>query len=132
MGLSRFNKKGGVHFDIQTEGMEAKKASEIFKEIGSEPLIMRGIFINKDTGMGESVSVVTTNSIIYFGNSCVETARDIREDPEAVKELNEKGAYFKIEEFISKKFKKAGYKFTFLEDSEIPAEVKEDAAQFKY
>lgn len=132
MGLSRFNKKGGVHFDIQTEGMEAKKASEIFKEIGSEPLIMRGIFINKDTGMGESVSVVTTNSIIYFGNSCVETARDIREDPEAVKELNEKGAYFKIEEFISKKFKKAGYKFTFFEDSEIPAEVKEDAAQFKY
>lgn len=132
MGLSRFNKKGGVHFDIQTEGMEAHKASEIYAEIKNEPLIMRGIFINKDTGMGESVSVVTTNSIIYFGQSCVETARDIREDPEAVKELNETGAYFKIEEFISKKYKKAGYKFTFLEDGEIPAEVKDDAAQFKY
>lgn len=132
MGLSRFNKKGGVHFDIQTEGMEAHKASEIYAEIKSEPLIMRGIFINKDTGMGESVSVVTTNSIIYFGQSCVETARDIREDPEAVKELNEKGAYFKIEEFISKKYKKAGYKFTFLEDGEIPEEVEADAAEFKY
>lgn len=132
MGLSRFNKKSGVHFDIQTEGMEAHKASEIYAEIKNEPLIMRGIFINKDTGMGESVSVVTTNSIIYFGQSCVETAREVREDPDAVKELNEKGAYFKIEEFISKKYKKAGYKFTFLEDGEIPSEVKDDAAQFKY
>lgn len=132
MGLSRFNKKGGVHFDIQTEGMNAKKASEVYAEIKDAALLMRAIFINKDTGMGESVSVVTPNTILYFGNSCVETAREIREDPEAVKELNEAGAYFKIEEFISKKYKKAGYKFTFLEDSEVPEDVKKDPSLMKY
>lgn len=132
MALSKFNKKNGVHFTIETEGMEAHKAAEVMAEIGNAPLIMRAIFINKDNGLGESVSVVTTNSIIYFGKSMVETAREIREDPEAVKELNEKGAYFRIESFESKKFKRTGYKFVFLEESEYPAEVKDDDPQFKY
>lgn len=132
MGLSRFNKKGGVHFDINTEGMVAKKASEIYGDIKEAPLMMKAIFINKDNGMGESVSVVTPNTIIYFGNCCVETAREIREDPEAVKELNEKEVYFKIEEFISKKFKKAGYKFTFLEDDEVPDEIRNNPQLMKY
>ena len=132
MALTRFNNKNGVRFTISTEGMEGKKASEVYKLIGGAPLIMRGIFVNKDNGYGESVSVVTTNSILYFGKSCVDVAREIREDPEAVNELNEKGAYFRIEEFESKKHKKNGYKFVFLEESEIPAEVSEDAPQFKY
>lgn len=132
MALSRFNKKGGVHFDVNTEGMVAKKASEVYAEIKNEPLLMKAVFINKDNGMGESVSVVTPNTILYFGNCCVETAREIREDPEAVKELNETGAYFMIEEFMSKKFKKAGYKFTFLDDEDVPEDVKNDPSKMKY
>ena len=64
-----FNHKGRL-FTIDTEGMEGHKAGEVYKEIGDAPLIMKGIFINKDTGFGESVSVVTPNSVIYFTKAC--------------------------------------------------------------
>ena len=121
-----FTHKGAL-FTVDTEGMEAHKASEVFAEI-----IMRGIFVNKDTGLGESVSVITTNSIIYFGKTNVENAKKIRENEKAVAALNASGAWFRIREFESKKFKKKGYAFEFLKKSEIPAEVHEDDACFKW
>ena len=126
-----FNHKGAL-FTIDTEGMEAHKASEVFAEVADAPLIMRGIFVNKDTGLGESVSVITTNSIIYFGKTNVENAKKIRENEKAVAALNASGAWFRIREFESKKFKKKGYAFEFLKKSEIPAEVHEDDACFKW
>lgn len=126
-----FNHKGAL-FTIDTEGMEAHKASEVFAEIADAPLLMRGIFVNKDTGLGESVSVITTNSIIYFGKTNVENAKKIRENEKAVAALNASGAWFRIREFDSKKFKKKGYAFEFLKKSEIPAEVHEDDACFKW
>lgn len=126
-----FNHKGAL-FTIDTEGMEAHKASEVFAEVVDAPLIMRGIFVNKDTGLGESVSVITTNSIIYFGKTNVENAKKIRENEKAVAALNASGAWFRIREFESKKFKKKGYAFEFLKKSEIPAEVHEDDACFKW
>ena len=128
---SEYNHKGAL-FTIDTEGMEAHKASEVFAEISESPLIMRGIFVNKDTGLGESVSVITTNSIIYFGKTNVENAKKIRENEKAVAALNASGAWFRIREFESKKFKKKGYAFEFLKKSEIPAEVHEDDACFKW
>lgn len=139
-----FNRKGRL-FTIDTEGMEGHKASEVFADIASEPLIMKAVFINKDTGLGESVSVVTPNGIIYFGKSNLETARNIRDNEKAVAKLNRTGALFKITEFEAKRFKKKGYAFQFLTKSEIPAElvdfmktgeisadVPEDAALFKW
>ena len=126
-----FNHKGAL-FTIDTEGMEAHKASEVFAEVADAPLIMRGIFVNKDTGLGESVSVITTNSIIYFGKTNVENAKKIRENEKAVAALNASGAWFRIREFESKKFKKKGYAFEFLKKSEIPTEVHEDDACFKW
>lgn len=126
-----FNHKGAL-FTIDTEGMEAHKASEVFAEVADAPLIMRGIFVNKDTSFGESVSVITTNSIIYFGKTNVENAKKIRENEKAVAALNASGAWFRIREFESKKFKKKGYAFEFLKKSEIPAEVHEDDACFKW
>lgn len=126
-----FNHKGAL-FTISTEGMEAHKASEVFAEIGDSPLLMRGLFVNKDTGLGESVSVITTNSIIYFGKTNVENAKKIRDNEKAVAKLNASGAWFRIAEFESKKFKKKGYGFVFLKKSEIPAEVNEDDACFKW
>lgn len=126
-----FNHKGAL-FTIDTEGMDAHKASEVFAEIADAPLIMRGIFVNKDTGLGESVSVITTNSIIYFGKTNVENAKKIRDNEKAVAALNASGAWFRIREFESKKFKKKGYAFEFLKKSEIPAEVHEDDACFKW
>lgn len=126
-----FNHKGAL-FTIDTEGMEAHKASEVFADVADAPLIMRGLFINPDKKFGESVSVITTNSIIYFGKTNVENAKKIRENEKAVAALNASGAWFRIREFESKKFKKKGYAFEFLKKSEIPAEVHEDDACFKW
>lgn len=137
MALTRFN-KGGVRFDIDMEGMESHKASEVYKEIGEAPLLMRAVLINKDAGYGQTVTVVTTNSVIFFGKCNVETAQQIREDPEAVKELNEKGAYFKIREFVAKNpkngkpFSNKGYSFEFLEESEYPQDLKDDDPVFRF
>lgn len=128
---SEYNHKGAL-FTIDTEGMEAHKAAEVYAEIGDSPLIMRGLFINPDKKFGKSVSVITTNSIIYFGKSNVETAEKIRENEKAVAALNASGAWFKITEFKSKKYDKKGYAFVFLKKSEIPAEVHEDDACFKW
>ena len=128
---SEFNHKGRL-FTVETEGMEGHKASEVFKEIGDAPLIMRAVFINKDTGYGESVSVVTTNSIIYFSKTNLETAHNIRDNERAVKKLNATGAFFRITEFESKKFKKKGYSFEFLKKEEIPSEFEDDAPCFKW
>lgn len=126
-----FNRKGRL-FTIDTEGMEGHKASEVYKAVGSEPLIMKAIFINKDTGYGESVSVVTPNSVIYFSKANLDAAHNIRDNQKAVDKINEKGAFFRITEFEAKKYKKKGYSFEFLKKSEIPAEFEEDAACFKW
>lgn len=145
MSLTKFNHVGGVHFDVDTESMSAKKASEVYAAIGEAPLVLKGIFINKDTGYGESVSAVTLNSIIYFSKANLQMAREIREDPEAVKEINTKGAVFSIKEFEVTRFKKKGYAIRFweeaeipeylkkyLETGEIPEDVPETEAVFKY
>lgn len=126
-----FNHKGRL-FTIDTEGMEGHKAGDVYKEIGDAPLIMKAVFINKDTGYGESVSVVTNNSVIYFSKANLEAAHNIRDNQKAVDKINEKGAFFRIIEFEAKKYKKKGYSFEFLKKSEIPAEFKGDEACFKW
>ena len=126
-----FNRRGRL-FTIDTEGMEGHKASEVFKEIGDAPLIMKAVFINKDTGYGESVSVVTNNSVIYFSKANLEAAHNIRDNQKAVDKINEKGAFFRITEFEAKKYKKKGYSFEFLKKSEIPAEFTGDEPCFKW
>lgn len=126
-----FNRRGRL-FTIDTEGMEGHKASEVFKEIGDAPLIMKAIFINKDTGYGESVSVVTNNSVIYFSKANLEAAHSIRDNQKAVDKINEKGAFFRITEFEAKKYKKKGYSFEFLKKSEIPAEFTGEEPCFKW
>lgn len=128
---SEFNHKGRL-FTIDTEGFEGHKASEVYEAVKDAPLIMKGVFINKDTGYGESVSVVTPNSIIYFGKTNLEAAHSIRDNQKAVNSINEKGAFFRIKTFYSKKFKKDGYSFEFVPKSEIPEEFEEDAACFKW
>ena len=126
-----FNRRGRL-FTIDTEGMEGHKASEVFKEIGDAPLIMKAVFINKDTGYGESVSVVTNNSVIYFSKANLEAAHNIRDNQKAVDKINEKGAFFRITEFEAKKYKKKGYSFEFLKKSEIPAEFTGEEPCFKW
>lgn len=126
-----FNRRGRL-FTIDTEGMEGHKASEVFKEIGDAPLIMKAIFINKDTGYGESVSVVTNNSVIYFSKANLEAAHNIRDNQKAVDKINEKGAFFRITEFEAKKYKKKGYSFEFLKKNEIPAEFTGEEPCFKW
>lgn len=126
-----FNRRGRL-FTIDTEGMEGHKASEVFKEIGNAPLIMKAVFINKDTGYGESVSVVTNNSVIYFSKANLEAAHNIRNNQKAVDKINEKGAFFRITEFEAKKYKKKGYSFEFLKKSEIPAEFTGEEPCFKW
>ena len=125
---------GNRLFTIDTEGFEGHKASEVFAEAGSSPLLMRAVYVNADNGhgYGESVSVVTTNSIIYFGKSNVENANKIRSSVKAVDKLNKTGAWFKIVEFKSKKYKKTGYSFEFLKKEDIPAEFGDDDACFKW
>ena len=125
---------GNRLFTIDTEGFEGHKAGEVFAEAGSSPLLMRAVYVNADNGhgYGESVSVVTTNSIIYFGKSNVENANKIRSCVKAVDKLNKTGAWFKIVEFKSKKYKKTGYSFVFLRKEDIPAEFGEDDACFKW
>lgn len=125
---------GNRLFTIDTEGFEGHKASEVFAEAGSSPLLMRAVYVNADNGhgYGESVSVVTTNSIIYFGKSNVENANKIRSSVKAVEKLNKTGAWFKIVEFKSKKYKKTGYSFEFLKKEDIPAEFNDDDACFKW
>lgn len=126
-----FNHKGRL-FTIDTEGMEGHKSGDVYKEIGDAPLIMKAVFINKDTGFGESVSVVTNNSVIYFSKANLEAAHNIRDNQKAVDKINEKGAFFRIVEFEAKKYNKKGYTFEFLKKSEIPAEFKGDEACFKW
>ena len=126
-----FNRRGRL-FTIDTEGMEGHKAGDVYKEVGDAPLIMKGVFINKDTGYGESVSIITPNSVIYFSKANLEAAHNIRDNQKAVDKINEKGAFFRIVEFEAKKYKKKGYSFEFLKKSEIPAEFKGDEACFKW
>lgn len=128
-----YNHKGNI-FTIDTSSHEGHKAAEIYAEIGDAPLLMKAIFVNKDTGIGESVSVVTPNCIIYFGKTNVEKARNIRENEKAVAKLNASGAYFRIKQFEpkNKKFKNKGYSFEFLRKNEIPAEFPDDAPCFKW
>ena len=126
-----FNRRGRL-FTIDTDGMEGHKASEVYKEIGDAPLIMKAIFINKDTGYGESVSVVTNNSVIYFSKANLEAAHNIRDNQKAVDKINEKGAFFRITEFEAKKYKKKGYSFEFLKKNEIPAEFTGEEPCFKW
>lgn len=139
-----FNRKGKL-FTIDTTDFEGHKAAEVFKDAGSEPLIMKAVFINKDNGFGESVSVVTPNGIIYFSKTNLEAAHNIRDNEKAVNRLNKTGALFRITEYESKKFNKKGYGFEFLKKDEIPEYLKnfmktgeigsdapEDAALFRW
>lgn len=139
-----FNRKGKL-FSIDTTDFEGHKAAEVYKDAGSEPLIMKAVFINKDNGFGESVSVVTPNGIIYFSKTNLEAAHNIRDNEKAVSRLNKTGALFRITEYESKKFKKKGYGFEFLKKDEIPEYLKnymktgeigsdapEDAALFRW
>lgn len=139
-----FNRKGKL-FTIDTTDFEGHKAAEVYKDAGSEPLIMKAVFINKDNGFGESVSVVTPNGIIYFSKTNLDAAHNIRDNEKAVNRLNKTGALFRITEYESKKFKKKGYGFEFLKKDEIPEYLKnfmktgeigsdapEDAALFRW
>ena len=125
------SRKGRL-YTIDTEGKESHKASEVFFFFFDAPLIMKAVFINKDTGYGESVSVVTNNSVIYFSKANLEAAHNIRDNQKAVDKINEKGAFFRITEFEAKKYKKKGYSFEFLKKSEIPAEFTGEEPCFKW
>lgn len=113
MDFTKFNSTGNKKWNHNTDGFEYYKTSEVFEKIKEKTLTMRGIFITPDNGYGKGAVIITDKFLLNTPSAFVSVAEEILSDDDAVKEIDSTGTKFHIETFVSKKFKRNGYKIVF-------------------
>lgn len=115
MGISKFNKAKNVTWNIDTEGFDYHKLSEL-EENTRYPLF--GMFVTKDTGYGEGAVLIAGNAFYNIPERYVPTVKDMMSDQETVDLINAGKCAFSYSKFMSKKFHREGYDVVFhdLED----------------
>lgn len=107
-GLNKFTRK----FDYElTEHHEYKKLSELYAEDKDKFYIVRMFYTNKKSLYGENEVVVTDDYIINLPKHLTETVKQIVENEEYLKLINEGKFAFTIYEYEYKQGKetKKGY-----------------------
>lgn len=113
MDFTKFNSTGNKKWKHNTDNFEYFKSSDVFGKIKEKTLTMRGIFITKDNGYGKGAVIITDKFLLNAPASFVSVAEQILSDDDAVNEIDSTGVRFHIETFVSKKFKRNGYKIVF-------------------
>ena len=110
---SNFNQKS-VEWDIDTSKFEYVKLKEL--EAGSDNVYpLKGFFISKDHGYGEGAVLITDEVCVNIPERYVQTLRNMFDNDGWVQQIKAGGAGFYYETFYTDKYKREGYRITFVD-----------------
>lgn len=125
--FNKFNKKKSPTWNYNTSDFDYVKTSDVYAKIGDMPFNIHGVFITPDNGYGEGAVLIADKCFVNAPKNFVPTVKEILNDDNAVKEINEHGARVFIEQYYSKKYKRDGYSIVFFEDDDVKsAEINPD------
>lgn len=112
MGLaSKFN-KGGIDWEVDTKDLKFKKTSDL--EIGKQYDFL-GCYVSKDNGYGEGAVIISKDFQLNAPGYFIDTVREIRSDASAVADIKAGKLAFKVETYVSEKFKRTGYRIVLID-----------------
>lgn len=112
MGISKFNRNKSVNWDIDTEGFEYYKLSNLR---ACEVYPLCGMFISKDNGYGEGAVLISKSFFVNIPERYVDIVKAIMSDAESVADIKAGKCGFRYTEFTSKTHHRTGYAVEFVE-----------------
>lgn len=113
MGLAdRFNKGKRIDWKVDTKDYPFKKTSEL--ELG-KAYDFKGCYVSKDNGYGEGGVIISDHIMVNTPASFVETIKEIMADESAIADIVAGKLAFKVDTYVSEKYKRTGYRIVLLD-----------------
>lgn len=118
--MSFAQKFNGRKFNIDTTGFEYKSLAEMFSEYqlddGSEVIFpLTGVFINTKGHYGDAPVFTTASEYVNIPAHMLSTAKQILEDDEAIRDINDGIVGFTIYKYHSEAYNKECYGVAFVD-----------------
>jgi len=116
--MSSFAKKFNKQrlFDVDTNGFEYFKLSDLYQKNGAEcQYMVRAIYINTKSAFGNAPIIATDSFFVNLPTYMLSTAREILDDDESVEQIKAGKVAFVIREYMQKKFNRVCYGINFVD-----------------
>lgn len=116
MGITRFNKEI-VKFEFEpSREFTFRTLEELYKENGKEEVYpVKGMFINTKGRYGDNPVLVCSEYYVSLPSHLVDVVKEIRQDKQLVKDINDDKVGFKIYEYTHPKYNRKCYSITWLD-----------------
>lgn len=109
MGFAAKYNKGGIDWEIDTEGFEFIQRGAAYKEKSDAVHTVRGLYINTKGNYGDHPVAICDGYFIDLPENILDDVKEILKSEEDIQTIKEGKVGFKIEEYYSEKFKKTCY-----------------------
>lgn len=111
MSIADFNRKRNIKWNINTEGFEYKKCSEMPLETD---IIIYGLFVTPDRGYGKGAVAITKDCLLNLPSSTYEIVSAILENEQTIEDIKKAKCGIRISTYMSK-FNRKGYNVEFID-----------------
>ena len=116
MGITRFNKEI-VKFEFEpSRDFTFRTLEELYKENGKDEVYpVKGMFINTKSRYGDNPVLVCSEYYVSLPKHLVDVVKEIRQDKQLVKDINDDKVGFKIYEYVQPKYNRKCYSINWLD-----------------
>lgn len=98
---SKYN-KGGINWNVNTDGFAYKSLEELYKASADAIYILRGIYINRRSRYGDSPVAILDKYFVNLPQHLLQTAEEMLRDEETIQDIKAGRAGFEVETYTSK------------------------------
>lgn len=109
MGFAAKHNRGGIDWEVNTEGFEFVNRANAYKEEPDAVHTVKGLYINKKGNFGDHPVAICDGYFLDLPENLLDDVKEILHSEEDIQEIKSGKVGFKIEEYQSEKFKKTCY-----------------------
>ena len=109
MGFAAKHNKGGIDWNVNTEGFEFVQRAKAYKEKADAVHTVKGLYINTKGNFGDHPVAICDGYFIDLPENLLDDVKEILKSEEDIQAIKNGEVGFKIEEYQSEKFKKTCY-----------------------
>lgn len=109
MGFAAKHNRGSIDWGVDTNGFQFVNRAEAYKENADTVHTVKGLYINTKGNFGDHPVAICDGYFLDLPENLLDDVKDILHSEEDISTIKAGKVGFKVEEYVSEKFKKTCY-----------------------
>lgn len=102
MSFATKHNKGGINWNVNTDGFTYKSLEELYKASADAIYILRGIYINRRSRYGDAPVAILDKYFVNLPGYLLETCEEMLRDEDTIQDIKAGRAGFEVETYTSR------------------------------